>query len=441
MRLGNYYQKRMDWGKVKDCVQRVGESVTDYHLQYSEIFRVHSGMVRPPGDNDSPYEQQEKTCFVEDLLPEIKKYVQKHCIELERGRLEPALTYARHAEKVMNNATEKETKIKNKMGERLQMAQLQAYEQQINRGRGKSRGGYRGRAPSRGKGRGYREQRGCFRCGSFEHRVKDCTEPEEEEMDDEWQHGPEEGVTVSHRKAEEQQEVEDNGVYDNWRRQEGRLETLWTFVNNVWYGPNGNPCLPKCLFPFLARLTQSKDHVSKTGMVATTNKYWYTQGFSNYSQNCCSKCLVCLRNNVGRGQKMKQTSHPTPDGPFDHLMMDFIELTPCEGKKYCLVIVDMFSKWIEIFPTGKADAEAVAKVLLREIIPRWGIPRKLTSDKGTHFVNKAIQQISEYLGLDLRNHCAYYPQSGGAVERENGTIKSKLKFVMRQDLVGSRPYL
>ncbi len=38
--------------------------------------------------------------------------------------------------------------------------------------------------------------------------------------------------------------------------------------------------------------------------------------------------------------------------------MDFIEQTPNEGKKYCLV--DVFSKWVEAFPTSRADAGAVA---------------------------------------------------------------------------------
>ena len=68
----------------------------------------------------------------------------------------------------------------------------------------------------------------------------------------------------------------------------------------------------------------------------------------------------------------------------------------------------------------------VAKALLTEIIPRWEIPTKLSSDNGTHFVNSAITQISEFLAIDLRQHCAYHPASGGAVERENGTLKSKL---------------
>ncbi len=169
--------------------------------------------------------------------------------------------------------------------------------------------------------------------------------------------------------------------------------------------------------------------VKRGGFVETAYRYWYTQGFSNYSQNVCLRCLVCLRQNAGRDQAMKQSCHPAPDAPFDHLMMDFTELSPCEGKKYCLVIVDIFSKWTEVFPTGQADAAAVAKVLLREIIPRWGIPRKLTCDNGTHFVNNAIKQMSDYLGIDVRTHCAYHTQRGRAVERENSTIKNKLNKV------------
>ncbi len=94
--------------------------------------------------------------------------------------------------------------------------------------------------------------------------------------------------------------------------------------------------------------------------------------------------------------------------------MDFIELSPCEGKKYCLVLVDMWSKWVEAFPTSKQDAAAVAKALLTEIVPRSR--QKISSDNGTHFVNEAIKQVGKFLGINLRTHCSYRPASGGAVE-------------------------
>ncbi len=68
----------------------------------------------------------------------------------------------------------------------------------------------------------------------------------------------------------------------------------------------------------------------------------------------------------------------------------------------------------------------MAKALLTEIVPRWGIPRKISSDNGRHFVNDAIKQVGQFLGIDMRTHCSYAPSSGGAVERQNQTIKNKL---------------
>ncbi len=107
-------------------------------------------------------------------------------------------------------------------------------------------------------------------------------------------------------------------------------------------------------------------------------------------------------------------------------MMDFIELTPCGKQKHCLVMVDMWSKWVEAFPTSKQDSATVAKALLTEIVPRWGIPKNISSDNGRHFVNDAIKQVGQFLGIDMRTHCSYAPSSGGAVERQNQTIKNKL---------------
>ena len=144
-------------------------------------------------------------------------------------------------------------------------------------------------------------------------------------------------------------------------------------------------------------------------------------GFHKLLTMFFSKCLICLTSNTTGGQDIQ-----APGQPFDHLQMAFIALTPCERKEYCLVAVDMFSKWVEVFPTGKADASAVAKVLVREIIPPLGIPHKIKSDDGPHFVNNANNQLSTFLGINLTQHCTYHPQSGGTVETENGTIKNKV---------------
>ncbi|XP_048009377.1 protein NYNRIN-like [Megalobrama amblycephala] len=205
-----------------------------------------------------------------------------------------------------------------------------------------------------------------------------------------------------------------------WRRCGCKLE------NDVWMSVDGKPCLPRHFFSHYAKCLHGRDHGGKGAMVRQMKDMWFTKGFTVVAENFCNRCVICNTHNVARGVKMPLASQPASEGPFEYLMMDFIELSPCEGKKYCLVMVDMWSKWVEVFPTSKQDAAAVAKALLTEIIPRWGIPRKISSDNGTHFVNEAIKQVGQFLGIDMRTHCSYHASSGGAVERENATIKNKL---------------
>lgn len=71
----------------------------------------------------------------------------------------------------------------------------------------------------------------------------------------------------------------------------------------------------------------------------------------------------------------------------------------------------MFSMWVECFPSRKADATTVEKALIREIILRWGVPERLSSDIG----------ITE-LGTNFKTH----PQNGGILERTNQTVKTKI---------------
>lgn len=130
-------------------------------------------------------------------------------------------------------------------------------------------------------------------------------------------------------------------------------------------------------------------------LVALT-KAFKLVGFSVIAAKHCQACLICARCNVGKAIKVcDQAAHPPPLQPFEHLIMDFIELTPAGGKKYCLVMVDMWSKWVEAFPCSAQLANDVAKALQSEILPCWGIRDRISFGNGTDFVNYALSKIAE----------------------------------------------
>ncbi|KAJ1162929.1 hypothetical protein NDU88_003393 [Pleurodeles waltl] len=108
------------------------------------------------------------------------------------------------------------------------------------------------------------------------------------------------------------------------------------------------------------------------------------------------------------------------------MQMDFIEMPVHGGLRYVLVVVCIFSHWIEAYPTRRNDSLTVAKLLLRELIPRFGFPISLESDRGSHFNNEVMRLLCEALNIEQKLHCSYRPKASGLVEQMNGTLKSRM---------------
>ncbi|XP_053902493.1 cytosolic phospholipase A2 gamma-like isoform X2 [Malaclemys terrapin pileata] len=78
------------------------------------------------------------------------------------------------------------------------------------------------------------------------------------------------------------------------------------------------------------------------------------------------------------------------------------------------------------FPCRKADARTVVKLLLKDFVPRFGIPVSINSDRGTHFTGQIVKELCAALQTQHNLHCPHHPQSAGTVERQNGILKNKL---------------
>ena len=89
------------------------------------------------------------------------------------------------------------------------------------------------------------------------------------------------------------------------------------------------------------------------------------------------------------------------------------------------VWVDTFTGWIEAFPCSE-QAKEVIKILIHEIIPRFGLPWSLQSDNGSAFKAAVNQGVSKGLGIEYLLHCSWRPQSSGKVEKANDIINKHL---------------
>nr|GEY02698.1 reverse transcriptase domain-containing protein [Tanacetum cinerariifolium] len=78
---------------------------------------------------------------------------------------------------------------------------------------------------------------------------------------------------------------------------------------------------------------------------------------------------------------------------FDVWGIDFMGPFPSSrGNKYILVAVDYLSKWVEAKALPTNDARVVCK-FLKNLFARFGTPRAIISDRGTHFCNDQFTKV------------------------------------------------
>ncbi|KAK1434389.1 hypothetical protein QVD17_00129 [Tagetes erecta] len=102
------------------------------------------------------------------------------------------------------------------------------------------------------------------------------------------------------------------------------------------------------------------------------------------------------------------------------------------GNKYILVAVDYVSKWAEAQALPTNDARVVVK-FLKKLFSRFGAPKALISDRGTHFCNSQLERALSRYGVNHRFSTPYHPQTSGQVEVTNRGIKRILEKTVNQN--------
>ena len=100
---------------------------------------------------------------------------------------------------------------------------------------------------------------------------------------------------------------------------------------------------------------------------------------------------------------------------------------PSVGNLYILLAVDYVSKWVEAAACSKNDANIVVGFLQKNILIRFGTPRTIISDGGSHFENKVFDRLMSRYGIKHIMSLAYHPQTNGQAEISNREIKKFLE--------------
>ena len=146
-------------------------------------------------------------------------------------------------------------------------------------------------------------------------------------------------------------------------------------------------------------------------------RHWWWDGMYSDTQEFTRNCPQCTVV-TGGGQHHRPPLHPIPvSRPFQIVGVDVMELPRTErGNRYVLVFQDFLTKWPLVFPMPDQKSQRIAELLVREVIPLFGVPEALLSDRGTNLLSHLMYDICTLLGITKLNTTAYHPQCDGMVE-------------------------
>ena len=125
-------------------------------------------------------------------------------------------------------------------------------------------------------------------------------------------------------------------------------------------------------------LNQLHDQAGHLGVHKTTEKVkerFYWPGYEQDIENWVHACQPCQKRNPPQPVPKAPMGIIRTHHPVQKISWDIMGPLPVssKGHKYILVITDMFSKWVEAFPLRVTDSETLAKVLVDEIVCRYGV--------------------------------------------------------------------
>jgi hypothetical protein len=126
-------------------------------------------------------------------------------------------------------------------------------------------------------------------------------------------------------------------------------------------------------------------------------RLWWTTIYRD-EQDYCQRCDVCQR--VGRPNKQDEM----PLRPqltlqvFNKWALYFVgpinPQTKRSEERYIITVTEYLTRWEEATRIKYCSIETIAHFLFEQVITRFGCPRILISDQGTHFINSTIKAMT-----------------------------------------------
>ena len=172
---------------------------------------------------------------------------------------------------------------------------------------------------------------------------------------------------------------------------------------------------------------------TKTYQKAQLHCYWF--GLNTDVKLYVATCATCNQN------KGAQHKHWAPltrfqaglpgEGVHLEILGPFLESS--KGNRYVLIVIDQFTRWLEMVPLPVQDAESVAKAFFKSYVVRFGVPITVHTDQGRNFESDLFKAFCHLLEIAKTQTTPYRPSANGQVERYNQLVLNHLRCYIQKD--------
>jgi hypothetical protein len=166
------------------------------------------------------------------------------------------------------------------------------------------------------------------------------------------------------------------------------------------------------------------------------SKYYYWPKMYCTIKEFVAKCDTCKAHKIVTTGPQGLMSHPRrTTAPAEILSLDIIGplVKSSEGYIYILSVVDIFSKYVWIFPLRKLTSRAIQNCLEKTIFLPIAVPRAIILDNATYFRSKSFRAFLSSYGIEDVRFSPFYSPQCNVVERHNQTIGTTLSILVGQN--------
>src|ERR1043165_4693902 len=212
----------------------------------------------------------------------------------------------------------------------------------------------------------------------------------------------------------------------------------YVLIGNELFKKTPEGLLLKCLGENEAYLALSNVHSGACGAHQAGHKmkwllFRYGMYWPTMLKDCiefakgCEECQIHAGIQNAPASELHSIIKPWPFRGWALDLIGEIRPTSSKGQRYILVGIDYFTKWVEAIPLVNVDQEAIIEFIQKQIIYRFGIAESITTDQGSVFTGRKMQEFAREMGFKLLTSTPYYAQANGQVEAANKVIISLIK--------------